>query len=518
MKMLKSFAIALALSASSASFSKVIQIIHTNDLHSYFQGTRGGRGGYPQLKKVVDELRQEARSKGIPTLYLDAGDFGEGSSFYFSDHGVDSLRALDLLGVDVTVLGNHDFILGGKELRDQIKKANLKATILSANMSGKRFMGLSNLVPSYRDFKFDDMTLRVFGLTTNEIHFMYPLRPLGYIKHPHKVGVEQAQKARKDKVDFTIALTHIGLSSDINLVEKTRSIDLVVGGHTHILLPRPMLQKNLEGRLIPILHAGAHAGYVGSMIVDIQKGGETQLIDYRMIDITTDMPQDEDMKKFVDEAYQKREHYFGGRKWDEVIGFTDIPLTGNYNGQDPEPNTCWSRHIARMTRTIAGTELGLQFDVFQGEQIEPGAVTFGDIIDNFPHFRRWGDNGWNISRTKVSGFLLKKILETLARSELALQVTIDGIKVKDKSGRSQDFNPRIHHPDEALIDGKQLQNLRYYTVALPSEVPYGLIKLTNVFAFTFLQNLKTVKEGSYWRLIENYIRDNSPLRCLDDQY
>ncbi len=121
MKLFKAISIALALSASTASFSKVIQIIHTNDLHSYFQGTRGGIGGYAQLKTVIDELKRDATSKGIPSLYLDAGDFGEGSSFYFSNQGVDSLRALDMLGVDVTVLGNHDFILGGKQLRNQIR-------------------------------------------------------------------------------------------------------------------------------------------------------------------------------------------------------------------------------------------------------------------------------------------------------------------------------------------------------------------------------------------------------------
>ena len=57
MKILKSLSVALLLSVSSQAFSKVIQIIHTNDLHSYFQGTRGGIGGYAQLKTVIDQLK-----------------------------------------------------------------------------------------------------------------------------------------------------------------------------------------------------------------------------------------------------------------------------------------------------------------------------------------------------------------------------------------------------------------------------------------------------------------------------
>lgn len=516
MRFIKSLSVALALSASSGAFAKIIQIIHTNDLHSYFQGTRGGKGGYAQLKKVVDELKRDATSKGIPTLYLDGGDFGEGSSFYFSNHGVDSLKALDMLGVDVTVLGNHDFILGGKELRRQILTSKLKAKMVSANMAGKKLMGLTDLLPSHVDYDIDGMKLRIFGLTTSEIHYMYPLRPLGYIKNPHKAGIKEAEKAKRDGVDFTIALTHIGLANDITLVEKSRSIDMVVGGHSHILLPRPMLQKNLEGRLIPIVQAGAHSGNVGSMIVDIQGNGQAQLIDYQMIDITKDMPADGNMKRFVDEAYQTREKYFGGRKWDEVIGFSEIPLSGNYNGRDPEANTCWSQHIARITRKAAKAELGLQFDVFQGERIDPGPVTYGDIVDNFPHFRKWGDNGWKISRSRVNGFLLKKIIETLANSHLALQITIDGLTVKDKSGMSITYNPRVHTPEEALVNGEEIQSLRYYKIGLPSEIPYGMLKLLNVFTFVLLQNLRTIQDADMWPLMENYIRTNSPLRCLQD--
>lgn len=510
MKLFKVVSIALALSASSAAFSKVIQIIHTNDLHSYFQGTRGGIGGYAQLKTVIDDLKAEATAKGIPSLYLDAGDFGEGSSFYFSNHGVDSLRALDMLGVDVTVLGNHDFILGGKQLRNQMREAGLKATLLSANLKGKRWMGLKKIMPDHKDFDFDGMKLRVFGLTTNEIHYMYPLRPLGYISNPHKVGIRQAEKARKDKVDFTIALTHIGLEHDIKLVQKSRTIDMVVGGHSHIRLSKPELTKNLDGRLIPILQAGAHAGYVGTMTVDIQGDGQAQLIDYRMIDITKGMKEEPEMKRFVSQAYQNREAYFG-RKWDEVIGFSEINLSGDHNGQTNETNTCWSRHIARLTRETAKTELGLQFDVFQGEQIDPGVITFGDMVDNFPHFRKWGDKGWKVSRARVSGFLLKKILGLLANSELGLQVMIDGVDAK--GGR---WNPRRHRVSEARIDGQKLSSMRYYTIGLPSEVPFGMLKLMNVFGFVLLNELEEVKGGDYWPLLESYIKKNSPLRCLED--
>jgi 2',3'-cyclic-nucleotide 2'-phosphodiesterase (5'-nucleotidase family) len=496
--------------------AKVIQILHTNDLHSYFQGTRGGIGGYAQLKKVLDELRAEGDQQGIPTLHFDGGDFGEGSSFYFSNHGVDSLRALDKLGVDVTVLGNHDFILGGGELKRQILAAKLKAKMVSANIIGKTFMGLKTLLPNHVDYNIDGLKLRVFGLTTNEIHYMYPLRPLGFITDPHKAGIKEAKKARKNDVDFTIALTHIGLEYDIGLVTKSRTIDMVIGGHSHILLPRPQMTRNLEGRQVPIVQAGAHSGYVGAMLIDLKGKGKAEILDYRIVNIMKDMAKDDEMKKFVEEAYVNRERYFG-RKWEEVIGLSEITLSGNFNGRDTQGLTCWSRHMARLTRQVAKTELGLQFDVFQGEQINPGPITFGDIIDNFPHFRAWGDKGWKVARSTISGFALKNILKLMAESELGLQVMIDGVKVKDKnSGGLVIWDPKIHSPEDAIINGDDLSNLRFYSIGLPSEVPYAMLKLANVLTFAVLHNMRIIKNGDYWPLLENYIKNNSPLKCLEN--
>lgn len=513
MTFLKSLALTFALT-TTPTFAKVIQLIHTNDLHSYFQGTRGGIGGYAQLKTVLDSLRQEATAQGIPTLHLDGGDFGEGSSFYFSNEGVDSLRALDLLGVDVTVLGNHDYILGGRELRNQIKAADLKATILSANLIGKRIMGLNEIMPDYVDYDFDGIKLRIFGLTTNEIHFMYPLRPHGFLTNSHNAGIRQARKAKKDKIDYTIALTHIGFENDINLVRKSSSIDLVVGGHTHIRLGKPEFTKNQTGRLIPILQAGAHSGYVGSMILDLKGNGESELIDYRMISIKKDMPEDPEVKSFVDEAYNTRERYFG-RSWDEIIGYSEIPLSGNVNGHDPQSGTCWSRHMARLTREVAKTELGLHFDVFQGEQISAGPITYGDIVDNFPHFRKWGDQGWSVAKATISGFVLNKVLEGLAESELAIQIMIDGIHTEDK-GKIVSFNPRLHSPQAALINGQNIENLRFYSISLPSEVPYGIWKFVSFLGRFVLINMTYLKDANYWPLMENYIQKNSPLRCLEN--
>lgn len=503
--------ILVALLFSFSAHARLVQIIHTNDLHSYFAGTRGGMGSYSRLKTLVDELRADAEKQGIISVYLDGGDFGEGSSYYFSNQGVDALRALDLLGVDVTVLGNHDFILGGRELAGQIKKAKLRASILSANMGNKRFTGLLNYMPDSVDITVGEFKVRVFGLTTPDIHFQYPLRPLGFILPPHKIGIKVAEKAKKDDIDFLIALTHQGIDRDTKLVQKSRSIDLVVGGHDHIRFEEPQFVKNLEGREIPILQAGAHATAVGSLLIDIQKNGMSKVIDYRLYDVTMDIPEDQTLKAFTDEAYQNREKYFN-RSWEEVIGFSDITLNGNYNGVDRNQKSCWSQHLARLTRLTGKADLGVQIDNFQGEEIAPGPIRFGDMVDNFPHFRKWGDKGWQIITAYIPGFLLKFALKFLNSPDSPLPMTIDGFNVK-VDGKLVRYEPGAHRGKRILIGEYPVKPFKIYKIALPGELTFGLLKTSSFLANLVFFNVKEVKDGYYWPILEDYIKEHSPLSC-----
>ena len=214
--------------------ARKVQILHTNDLHSFFAGTRTGKGGYAKLKTKLLELRQKAQLDGIKTLHLDAGDFGEGSSFFLSNEGVASLKALDMLGVDVSVIGNHDFMLGGPALAEQIKRAELKTKILSANLQFKNKLKLDKLVQDKTDIHIDGINLRVIGLTTHEIHFQYPLRPKGYISSAHNEGLRQAKiggSKIRDLKKYTLAFPS----------EVVHAIEKIIPFMTPMLFPKSEL-------------------------------------------------------------------------------------------------------------------------------------------------------------------------------------------------------------------------------------------------------------------------------------
>lgn len=89
-------------------------VLHTNDMHSRFdqtdvngkplkKPTQVAYGGFARLKHAVDETRQEAASRNIPSIFLNAGDTFQGTAFYtmLKDEVVSSL--IELLGIDVMV-------------------------------------------------------------------------------------------------------------------------------------------------------------------------------------------------------------------------------------------------------------------------------------------------------------------------------------------------------------------------------------------------------------------------------
>jgi 2',3'-cyclic-nucleotide 2'-phosphodiesterase (5'-nucleotidase family) len=516
MNFIKLLCTVLVLVTTNTSSAKLLQIIHSNDLHSFFEGSRSGNGGYARIKTLVDQLKSDATAKGIKSIFLDAGDFGEGSSFYFSNKGVDAFKGLDLLGVDATVVGNHDFILGGKELSRQIKEANLQAKIISANMEGKILMGLRKKIPDYIDYNLDGLKLRVFGLTTPEVHYQYPLLPRGFIAPAIKKGIKMAEKSQRDGVDLLIALTHIGLEEDMKLVSKSRSIDLIVGGHSHTRLDQPKMIQNQNGEIIPIVQTGAHGTAIGSIIIDVLGKGEYKLIDYRLYDVTKEISENEKVKDFVAEAYINREKYFN-RSWDEIIGFSEIKLTGLYEGRVRDSRSCWSKHIARLTRETAQTDLSIQLDIFQGEEIPAGAIRFGDLIDNFPHFRKWGDKGWNIAKARVSGLILNQILKYLGSGNQPLDATLDGVETLNKTtGEVEPFINGVHNTDSAIVKGGKISNWKFYSIAMPSEIPYAVGKMSALIRDLLLKNATEVPNSHFWPLFENYISKNSPLKCLED--
>lgn len=131
----------------SAADPNKLYVIQMGDFHSHFQShpTWGGdpdpslrRGGAAHVKTAIKEFINKNNLTDQDVLIVDSGDWSEGSIFYKDGLGKASLQMLDLLGVEVSVLGNHDFYNGPTVLENAINSSQKSFPILAANLKYPR--------------------------------------------------------------------------------------------------------------------------------------------------------------------------------------------------------------------------------------------------------------------------------------------------------------------------------------------------------------------------------------------
>ena len=143
---LSSGAAALALSAGLAHADVTLHVLHTNDFHSRvepvnkYDSTCDAEteaknecfGGSARLATAIAQVRKDAEAKGEPVILLDAGDQYQGSLFYTTYKGKDTVQLMTLLGYDAMTVGNHEFDDGPEGLA--VLLDGVEFPVVSANI------------------------------------------------------------------------------------------------------------------------------------------------------------------------------------------------------------------------------------------------------------------------------------------------------------------------------------------------------------------------------------------------
>ncbi len=88
---------------------------------------------------------------------------------------------------------------------------------------------------------------------------------------PIAAALKLVPELRK-QADLVVAVTHIGVDEDIKMAATVPGIDLIVGGHSHTLLPEPLLIPHPSETMPNSVH--------GTMIVqDFQWAGTLGRLD-----------------------------------------------------------------------------------------------------------------------------------------------------------------------------------------------------------------------------------------------
>lgn len=270
-------AILLALSLSvNAKKKKELYILHTNDTHSCIlpmnpnlaDTTQADKGGF--LRRIT--MLNEERKKHPDLLYLDSGDFFQGSPYYTMFRGDVEISLMNRMHLDATTLGNHEWDFGVERLAENLRMANFPVVCSNYDFTGT---ALEGLVKPYLVLKRNGVKVGIFAVGPKLAGLVDTKNFKGVEYHD---PIESAEKVttllkKEKKCDVIICISHLGWSrdGDIALIKGSRYIDLVLGGHSHSNLKQLEYVKDLDGRDVPVDQNGKSAMAVGAITLSLEK-------------------------------------------------------------------------------------------------------------------------------------------------------------------------------------------------------------------------------------------------------
>ena len=254
-----------------------VTILHTNDTHSRIDpfpaGSKyEGLGGMAKRAHIVKQIRND----NDHVLLLDAGDIFQGTPYFNLYGGELEFKLMSQIGYDATNFGNHDFDAGLDGLIKQLPFANFPFLNTNYNFNNTPLDGVVN---PYMIFQKGDIKIGVTGVGV-ELDGLVPDKLFGEVKYndPIKALNKTAKILKNDlNCDLIICLSHLGYKysskkvSDIILAENSENVDIIIGGHTHTFLDKPMVVNNLINEPVVINQVGWAGINLGRLDITFKK-------------------------------------------------------------------------------------------------------------------------------------------------------------------------------------------------------------------------------------------------------
>lgn len=284
--------------------TSIVAVYATSDIHGNWLSYRSSDGNFEigsaaRMKTVMDETRAQLGADRV--LYVDGGDSPYNTTLANITKGDVSVAVLNALGLEATVLGNHDF----DYLFDNLLRlaSGAQYAMLSVNTryrDGHQPEGAGSLYPkelsSYLLVEAGGLKIGIFGITDDQsaATTLYTNTEHTQFDPDLKTAGEVARQLREqEKADIIIALSHLH-SKNQALVEQKPHIDIAVGGGNDIA-GRPAVLGNQQYLINP----GKHAEALTQINVISYKGKMTGKVVNQLF-ITEAYAEDEDVKSLID--------------------------------------------------------------------------------------------------------------------------------------------------------------------------------------------------------------------------
>ncbi|MFP6870746.1 MAG: bifunctional metallophosphatase/5'-nucleotidase [Nitrospinota bacterium] len=439
----------------------------------------GKAGGIAHVAALIRKERARAPER---TLVLEAGDAWYGSAIAMFTDGRAPLEAMNAIGYDAMTL-HWEFNLGRETLMKRIKEA--KFPVLAQNLVDNDFEDV--VLKPFTVKNVGGVRVGILGqaypfstLTTEDPAFTRGWR-MGYRFRALRKHVRFMRK--KMKVDLVILLSHMGLPQDIAFAKNNPEFDVIIGGHSHDNMVRPLR----VGRTV-IVHAGSHNKFVGDLTMTVgQKGLERA--DYRVLPVLAErIEADPAVSAIVAKHYAPYE-----KSLNEVVGSTETLL---YRHDTWKSTT--DQFISDAYRKIADADMGHCPGWRFGSSILPGEIRREDVYDAMK------GTPSNLFVPKLRGkrivSLFEDILDNVLNPDPLLRLGGDLFRFSGMRVRFRRKGPKGRRVIAVEKDGKPLVPGRYYSIATSGgriqRIPFRMGDTGRVAAEELI----------------GFIKENSPIR------
>jgi 5'-nucleotidase len=441
-----------------------VTILHANDIYQFTPVDGGKRGGLARLMT----LRKLAVEENPNVIFTLGGDTLSPSVETRTYRGAQMIDAWNAVGLDYSVLGNHEFDIRTDELRKRMKES--KFTWLGANVVDSKTGRLFEDMPPYVIREFGNVKVGIVGFLLPETKETSSIDDSIQITDFCETAKKLVPEMRAKGAKAIIGLTHLTMTQDKKLAGCAK-FDLILGGHEHTLL-----QSSASGT--PIFKMTSDAREVGKFqLIFDSKTGAFESMDWEIIPVTDAIADDPAFAPVFEKYRELLE------KLEEVVGSTSVPLD-SYSQSVRTKETEIANFIADAYRNAVGADIGF----VNGGSIRadlaynPGPLTKRTVLSMLPF-----NNA--IVKVEISGKVLKDVLEHgVARSGVGEDV--EPGRFPQVSGISFKYDTKLPSGSrvvELLVDGKPYDPKAIYTMATSD-----FLVSRGGDGYTMLQGLKIV--------------------------
>lgn len=432
--------------------NRVLQILHTNDVHSRF----------PEMARIFTGFKkwhEEARVKGYSTVKVDLGD--QMDRMYIKTEatwGQANIDVMNAMGYRWATIGNNEGLTFPREKFDQLYE-RAQFQVLCANMVDSSTDAIPPHLKPYAIETYEDgFSVGWIGVTApyHRFYCLLGLKPLNPREMVQEILVEL-----KGKVDFVVLLSHLGYNADVALAKEVTGIHLILGSHTHTLLP--------EGERVGdtlICQTGKFGEFFGK--VEIRYNENHEIIDSSAICIpSSHYAPDPGLCAIVEQQETLSE-----RILDIEVAHLPHGLPISWVEESPLGNL-----LAIALKGWVGADLGIVNSGALLSSLPKGTVTKKDLLKLCPH-------PINPCKMELTGAQLKEIFEEALFSEVIYR-ELRGFGFRGKVigwlnvvGAHIHYDPRGHKGKrikEIWVGQNLMQDEQTYTIGTVDMFTFGVV-------------------------------------------